>query len=240
MIGIILAAGDGTRLKKSLGEDRCKVMEKVNNIRLIEFALDNLINLNVSDVFVVVGKDAEMIKNTIGKDYKGLNINYARQAEQIGLINAMIQALKVAEADDVILQLADEIFVGFRADDIRKIIDAESYDYYCGITCEEDPQKIKANYSVEIDENMVIEKCTEKPKHITNNLKGTGFCVFRKDVIELLKEIYDEKNNTPNELCDFMNFLSSNGKRGIAFYVADREFNINTKTDLTEVIGFLS
>ncbi len=239
MIGIILAAGDGTRLKKSSGENCCKVLEKVNDTHLIEFALNNLIDLNVVDVFVVVGKDGELIKNVIGNEYKGLNITYIHQAQQIGLINAMVQVLKAVESDDVILQLADEIFIGFRADGIKRIIGSDEHDYCCGITYEDEPEKIKANYSVEMNEQMIIEKCTEKPKVITNNIKGTGFCIFKKDVIDLLKDIYDEQNNTPNELCDFVNLLVSDGRKGIAYCLADREFNINTKTDLLEATKFL-
>lgn len=240
MIGIILAAGNGTRLKKSSGENCCKVLEQVNDIRLIEFALNNLIELNVDNVFIVVGKDGELIKSTIGNKYKELNIEYTYQAEQIGLINALMQVLKTIESDDVVLQLADEIFIGLKSADIKKIIANEEYNFGCGITYETDPQKIKANYSVETDENMVIEKCTEKPQQIINNLKGTGFCIFRKDALDLLKETYDEQNNTPNDLCDFVNLLVAAGRKGVAFCLADKEFNINTMADLTEATKYLS
>lgn len=240
MTGIILAAGNGTRLKESSGENCCKVLKKVNGISLIEFALNNLVELNVANVFIVVGLDGELIKKTLGNIYKCLKITYIYQSEQIGLINALMQAIEVAESDDIILQLADEIFISFRADEVRRILSDDVLDFGCGITCEDDLQKIKANYSIETDCNMVIEKCTEKPEHITNNLKGTGLCVFKKDVIDLLKEVYDKKNNTPNDLCDFVNCLVAEKRRGAAFCVADKEFNINTIEDLTQAIEFLS
>ncbi len=240
MIGIILAAGDGTRLKKSSGENCCKVLKKVNNIHLLEFSLNNLIELDVTDVFIVVGKDGNIIKNIIGNDYKGLKITYVHQPYQKGLINALIQVLSVVNADDVVLQLADEIFIEFKSQSIKNLIEANEYSFYCGITYENDPLKIRGNYSIETDENMLVEKCVEKPKNVVNNLKGTGFCIFRNNVLCLLKEIYNETNNAPNDLCDFINLLVAQKINGLAFIVAEREFNINTVADLTQVTDFLS
>ncbi len=239
MIGIILGAGDGTRLKNSSGEACCKVLQKVAGLHLIEYALNNLIKIQVSDVYIVVGKDRELIKAAIGDDYKGLKITYIYQAEQKGLVNAMMQVLNAIKPNDAVLQLADEIFTGLKSESIAKIINEGSYDYCYGITYEDEPEKIKANYSVEVGENMLIGKCVEKPQHIVNNIKGTGFCIFKKEMLSLLKEIYDEENNAPADLCDVANLLTEQGKKGYAFCVADREFNINTSADLaqaTEII----
>ena len=65
MIGVILAAGDGKRLKKSSSEDSCKPLIKIKGKRLIEYSLDNLIELDVEKAFIVVGKDDrdEVMKN---------------------------------------------------------------------------------------------------------------------------------------------------------------------------------
>lgn len=239
MIGIILAAGGGTRLKDSAGEDFCKVLQKVNNTHLIEFALNNLIALNITDALVVVGSYGELIKQAIGYEYKGLKITYVQQLNQIGLGNAFVQALKqMRGADNVILQLADEIFIDFKSKEIKELISADEYDFYCGVTYETNREKIKANYSVETDENLIIKKCTEKPTLVVNDIKGTGFCVFKSEALQYLKNKYNETDNVPNDLCDYMNFLVAEGKRGLAFCLAEKEFNINTISDLEEAREF--
>lgn len=239
MIGIILAAGDGTRLKNSAGEDCCKVLQKVNNTHLIEFALNNLTALNITDAFVVVGGYGNLIKQAIGHEYKGLKITYVQQLHQIGLINALVMALKqMQEADNVILQLADEIFIDFNSNEIKELISADEYDFYCGVTHETNREKIKANYSVETDENLLIKKCTEKPTVVVNDIKGTGFCVFKSEALQYLKNKYNETDNVPNDLCDYMNFLVAEGKRGLTFCLAEKEFNINTISDLEEAREF--
>lgn len=240
MIGIILAAGDGTRLKNSTGENHCKALQKINGTKLIEFALGNLADLDIKKVYIVVGKEGELVKGAIGYNYKGLDVSYVHQKEQKGLVNALIEALRNLEYNnDVILQLADEIFINLKIDTIKSFFPASDTAFYCGVTYEDNSQKIKSNFSVETDENNALVSCIEKPKHVKNNIKGTGFCIFRTSALDILREIYNENTNTPNDLCDYMNTLIQKGKAGSVFVVADKEFNINTSDDLKEIISYL-
>lgn len=239
MTGVILAAGNGVRLKDTTGEDVCKALRKINDTYLIEFALNNLVELNIDKAVIVVGKQGELIKKAVGSEYRGIEISYAYQTEQRGLINAFMQAVELIESDDVVLQLADEIFVGFKSESINALAGEMTFDFCCGFTYENDKEKIKGNFSVETDENSVMIKCTEKPSIVTNNIKGTGFCIFKRSSVELLKSIYDEATNKPDDLCDFLNFLISVNRKGLAFCLAEKEFNINTASDITEAENFL-
>ena len=240
MIGVILAAGDGTRLKIPSDSADCKALKKANQKCLIEYALNNLIDLNIDNAIIVVGKHGNLIRSFLGNKYKGINISYVTQQKQNGLINAFIQAIKVIPSHkDVVLQLADEIFVNFDVNSVQKYIDNTDYIFSCGITYENNPDKIKSNFSIDLNENQTIIKCTEKPMVVTNNIKGTGFCIFKKEALQNLLKLYDEEKNTPNDLCDYINFLTTHNKKCGVFLVADKEFNINTKTDLEEADLFL-
>lgn len=241
MVGIILAAGNGTRLKNSIGSDCCKALTKINDMYLIEFALNNILQLGVDKVCIVIGKQGDLIKAAIGDEYKDIQVTYAFQQQQKGLINALVHGISSVGGDeDIILQLADEVLVGLKADDIRNAISQTEYDFYCGVTFEDDENKIKNNFSVDVDEKSVIIACKEKPVEIINNIKGTGFCIFRNSAVKLLKSMYNESTNIPNDLCDYMNSLIAAGKSGSALFVADKEFNINTYRDLEEVLNFLN
>lgn len=240
MVGIILAAGDGNRLKNSSSEKICKPLLLINGKRLIEYALDNLLQINIDKAYIVVGKEGRFIKEAIGSNYKGLNVSYVTQKEQKGLINALMQALLVIESnEDVVLQLADEIFIKFQKETVVSHLAMSYADFFCGVTYENNPQKIKNNFSVETDDKFALISCTEKPHHINNNIKGTGFCIFRNSALNVLRNIYNENTNTPNDLCDYMSALIANKKRGFVFFVADKEFNINTYYDFEDIIGFL-
>lgn len=235
MIGVILAAGDGTRLKTSTGQDICKALRKINNTHLIEFALNNLIELEATEVYIVVGKQGDLIKNAIGTQYKSLNVNYVLQEQQKGLMNAFLQALKVIDCDEtVILQLSDEIFIDLEVESIKNAVKTENFDFYCGVTHEENLEKIKNNFSVETDSESLIMKCTEKPKVVTNNIKGTGFSIFSIKSQNIIKETYELNPDKLYDLCDCFNFLATSGCRGLALTIANKEFNINTVSDLTE------
>lgn len=235
MIGVILAAGDGTRLKMSTGQDICKPLKKINNTHLIEFALNNLIDLEANEAYIVVGKQGDLIKNVIGNKYKNLNVHYVIQEQQNGLMNAFLQALNIIDNNEtVILQLSDEIFVSLNIDAIKDILRTEKSDFYCGVTYEENPEKIRNNFSVETDSDFILVKCIEKPQVVTNNIKGTGFSIFNGKTIKNIKEIYKTEPQKIYDLCDCFNYLTATGFVGSTFVVAEKEFNINTNSDLIE------
>lgn len=236
MIGVILAAGDGTRLKKSTGQDICKALRIVNDKPLLTYSLDNLIELGATKVYIVVGKQGDSIKKTFGDKYKSLTLNYVSQKEQKGLMNAFDEALKVMDCNEtVILQLSDEIFIDLKAEEIKNMIKGEKADFYCGVTPEENVEKIKNNFSVEANAESLLVKCIEKPKVVTNNIKGTGFTIFSGKTLEVIKS----KADTLKDLCDCFNYLTEIGYKGLVFNVAEREFNVNTLSDLTEAEKYL-
>ena len=63
-------------------------------------------------------------------------------------MNAFLQALNVMDCNEiVVLQLSDEIFVGLNSELIKSMVKDEKTDFYCGVTLEDNPQKIKNNFS---------------------------------------------------------------------------------------------
>ena len=240
MVGVILAAGDGKRLKSSRNEDCCKPLIKINEKSLITYALDNLVRLNIQKAYIVIGKEGALIKSVIGNEYKNIKLHYVYQQEQKGLMNAFVQALKVIDDNEtVMLQLSDEIFIDLNTEFIRNELETEKFDFYCGVTNEENPEKIKNNFSVETDNESLLVKCTEKPEVVTDNIKGTGFSIFSGKTQKIIKKTYESESDKICDLCDSFNYLVALGYQGLVFFVAEREFNINTVSDLTEAETFL-
>ena len=228
MVGVILAAGDGARLKASTGKPVCKVLEQISGTYLIAYALNNLVALNIERAFIVVGREGDAIKNAIGNRYQTVNVTYIEQSNPNGLMGALLQALPMVGQEDMLLQLADEVFVDLKTESIKELIAQPNADFHCGITYEADPDKIKHNFSVAV-EGAKLQSCTEKPTTVLNDIKGTGFCLFTNQTLQLLKQMPQV-----SDLCDFMNALLDNGQTGTIFQVAEREFNINTLSDLEE------
>lgn len=236
MVGVILAAGNGTRFGSS---SFCKVLNRINNITLIELALNHLVQFGIHEAYIVVGKHADRISGILGCEYSGIQIHYVHQPKQLGLINALVQALPfLPEGEDVCLQLADEVFFDLKTEAIKDSLAEMGFDVYCGITIEENPEKIMQNYSVEVSGTSRITRCVEKPTSVPNNMKGTGMCFFRHSTLQMLGQIYDTHTGAPCDLCDFLNYLIAAGRTVTALLVAEKEININTPADLEEAVAF--
>ena len=235
MIGIILAAGMGRRLMKDTGIDRSKALVEVGGKRLIDYALENLHLMQVDKIYIVVGEHKNDIVDAVGDRYRGIPIAYVIQSEPIGLINAISKVLPFCDTGAVV-QLSDEIFINPNTDFISRYQNRTA-DFLCGIIKEKEPERIKENYAVIADKQGNLLSTREKPTEIVNDLKGTGFCIFSKDCMDILKSAYSDEKNMPCDLCDFMNLLIWEGKKGRCFEVADSEININTKADLDYAIA---
>lgn len=228
MVGLILAAGEGRRLFGVDTAESCKPLVEVHGKRLLSCALDNLAPFGIRQAVIVVGRHKNAIQTIYGDAYKGIRLTYAYQNEPNGIVNAILSAEEYI-TDDFVLQLSDEIFFGLKSIDNP----FEGFkDFAVGYVTEEDENKIKGNYSIDLDSNHEILKCTEKPTVVANHYKGTGFCFFRKKTLNILKAFYDQEINKPTDLCDFINLLISKGNRGCIIEIADAEININTKQDL--------
>lgn len=96
---IILAAGQGTRMKS----DTSKVLHKVFNRPLVHYPIEAAKFAGAEDICLVIGHKAEEVQTVMGDD-----ITYALQSEQLGTGHAVIQALDfIEDADEVIILYGD-------------------------------------------------------------------------------------------------------------------------------------
>ena len=82
---VVLAAGKGTRMKSALP----KVLHVAGGRRLIDHALAAAATLSPTSIVVVVGHEAELLKQAIGKRP---GLSFARQEPQLGTGHALLQA----------------------------------------------------------------------------------------------------------------------------------------------------
>jgi bifunctional UDP-N-acetylglucosamine pyrophosphorylase / glucosamine-1-phosphate N-acetyltransferase len=83
IFAVVLAAGQGTRMKSKL----YKVLHPVCGKSMVEHVIDNINTLNTNRIVTVVGHGAEMVKETLGDKSE-----YVLQAEQLGTAHAIQQA----------------------------------------------------------------------------------------------------------------------------------------------------
>lgn len=111
MQAIILAAGMGKRLGE-LTRDNTKCMIKVNGERMIDRTLTMLSHLNLTRVVIVIGYCGDNLRNYVGKEYKGLKIQYIENPiyDKTNNIYSLALAKKELQEDDTLLLESDIIF----------------------------------------------------------------------------------------------------------------------------------
>jgi len=112
MQAIVLAAGMGKRLG-GLTHDSTKCMLPFNGRRLIEYTLDAIVSTKVvTRVVMVVGHGAEEVVKFIGKEYRGIAVEYVHNPvyNKTNNIYSLLLAKEYLETDDTILFESDLIF----------------------------------------------------------------------------------------------------------------------------------
>ncbi|QOR34509.1 bifunctional UDP-N-acetylglucosamine diphosphorylase/glucosamine-1-phosphate N-acetyltransferase GlmU [Clostridium sp. 'deep sea'] len=101
LVAILLTAGKGKRMKSKL----IKNLHPLAGKPIINHLIDTVKEINVKDIAVVIGNDAEKVKQNLGEGY-----NYIYQKELLGTGHALLQA------NDFIHQHRDCTILVFLAD----------------------------------------------------------------------------------------------------------------------------
>lgn len=98
---IILAAGQGTRMKSPLP----KVLHPVAGRPMVEHVVNTASSLAASRIHVVIGHGAETVKQELSH----LDINWVSQEQQLGTGHAVLQALPAVDDDSTVLVLYGDV-----------------------------------------------------------------------------------------------------------------------------------
>lgn len=91
MKGVVLAAGEGTRLRPLTAETP-KALLDVGGRPILTRCFEQLVDLGVTELIVVVGYEGERIRERYGESFSGVPISYARQAKREGMAHALLAA----------------------------------------------------------------------------------------------------------------------------------------------------
>ena len=111
---IILAAGEGKRMKSKLP----KVLHKVCGKTMVEHVINTAEEAGADDICVVIGHGGDAVKESL----EGRNVKFALQAEQLGTGHAVMQAGEFIEKDaDILVLYGDTPLI--TAETIKKLLD---------------------------------------------------------------------------------------------------------------------
>lgn len=91
MKAVVLAAGEGTRLRPRTAETPKGLLE-IGGKPILTHCFEQLATLGAEELVVVVGYEGEQIRNRYGDDFAGVPISYACQHEREGMAHALLAA----------------------------------------------------------------------------------------------------------------------------------------------------
>ena len=178
MQAVLMVAGKSTRTYP-LTLTRPKPLLPIMNRALIRHSLDQLAGL-FDQVIFITGYKKEHIEAELGDAYKGMQLIYQEQKEQMGTGHAVLQA-KAHITGKFVAMNGDDLFA---RQDIENLIE---YDYAALAKRVPEPSM----YGVfQVDGKNRVKKLVEKPKQYIGDLANIGCYVLQPD-------FFKELENTP-------------------------------------------
>lgn len=228
---IILAAGQGTRIKSNIP----KVLHKVCGKEMVNHVIDNMRKAEIEDVNVIIGNGSELVKEST----KDRNVSYSLQEEQLGTGHAVKCAKEFLQGKDGVVA----VFTGdaplTRVETIKKLVDehikkgnkATLLSAYV-----DDPTGYGRiiRYGEEVLKIVEHKDCNEEELKV-NEMNAGMYCFDIKSLLSSLEEL--NNNNVQGEyyLTDVIGILKSKGEK-VGALLTDYEdtLGVNSRAQLAE------
>jgi glucose-1-phosphate thymidylyltransferase len=187
MKGIILAGGEGTRLRP-LTLSISKQLLPVYNKPMVYYPLSVLMLAGIRDILVITMPDAlPAFQRLLGDGGQwGLRLSYATQAVARGLADAFLIGEEFIAEEPVCLILGDNIFYGYGI--TGKVEAAAQMDEGALVFAYavNDPQRYGI---IEFDANGRAISIEEKPQHPKSRYAVPGLYFYDRQVVKLAKSV---------------------------------------------------
>ncbi len=205
MKGVVIAAGEGKRLKP-LTHTRPKCMIPVAGRPILSHVLEGLRGAGIREVVIVVNYLKDRIIDEFGDGKKvGMKIRYAVQKEMRGTADAFLAAEGIV--DDTFVGIAGDVITESSA--IKKLISSHESEMTVGLKRVEDV----SNYGVAEIARGRIKKFEEKPKNHRSGLANCSMYVMESSVFPKLKSLEMSKRGE-YEVTDLIRTLAKKGEVG--------------------------
>ena len=191
MKGIILAGGEGNRLKP-LTTHISKQLLPVYDKPMIYYPLSVLMLANIKEIVIVSDvNNIDLFKNLLGDGSDlGLKIEYAVQKSPKGIPDAFLVSEELIKNQKVCLILGDNIFYGPNFS--QTLIEVQNNNF--GSVVFGYPVKDPSRFGVaEFDHHKNIIRIQEKPNNPSSNMAITGLYFYDESVVEKVKSLRPSK-----------------------------------------------
>ena len=187
MDAIILAAGEGTRLRP-LTSTRPKPMLQVAGKTILEWDLEALARNGFNKAIVVVGYKRDVIVDYFGKKFNGIKLEYVNQREQLGTAHAVSMAEGKVKKEFLVMNgdliVSEKLISNFIKDHKKN----KSENSMCLVDVK-DPSE----FGIVQLRGFLVKKITEKPRESKSRLANAGIYVFNEEIFGAIRNVKKSK-----------------------------------------------
>ncbi|MDY6973236.1 MAG: sugar phosphate nucleotidyltransferase [Thermodesulfobacteriota bacterium] len=230
-LGIILAAGTGSRIQP-LSLSFPKPLLPICNKPIIQYQIEIMIRLGIKRIFIVCGHLKGNLQNRFrdGRDL-GVTIQYIDQERPLGIAHALARVEPYADRP-FLLFLGDIFFVTRNMEEILHIFENRRACGVLAVKQESRPEYIKRNYAVLLHESGMVKRVVEKPRYISNNLKGCGIYFFDLPIFDAVRRTPRTAMRDEYEITSSIQILIDDGYPVFPAEAIEWDMNITTVNDL--------
>jgi NDP-sugar pyrophosphorylase family protein len=231
LVGVILAAGKGTRMAP-FSQRFPKPLLPICNRPILEYQIEYMKRAGIREIIMVIGHLGYAIARHFGDgDSVGVKIRYVEQEETLGIAHAMGR-LEPYITSPFLLFLGDIFFI---TEDLSVMIDLlleKKASAVLAVKEEEDPEAIKRNFAVLLNEDGYVKRVIEKPRYVTNPLKGCGLYLFDLHIFDAIRRTPRTAMRDEYEITDAIQILVDDGFPVVVSNIVHKDMNVSFPHDL--------
>lgn len=234
---VVLAAGQGTRMKSKL----YKVLHPVCGKPMVQHVVDQVSNLDIKHIVTIIGHGAELVKSQLGEQ-----CSYALQEEQLGTAHAVMQAQEMlADKDGVTLVVCGDtpLIKAETMEALFKHHDETNAKATVLTAYTDDPTgygRIIRNENGQVEKIVEQKDASEEERKVKEINTGT-YCFDNKSLFDALNNVSNENVQGEYYLPDVIEILKNAGEIVSAFQTDDFEetLGVNDRVALSKAEGIM-
>lgn len=235
MMGVILAAGKGTRMRP-FSEHYPKPILPLGGKPLLAHQLEMMKAVGVEHVVIVIGHLGHQVVREIGDGERfGLRIEYVEQGETLGIAHAVYKLERFVDRP-FFLFLGD---IYFETENLasmpERMMGPGGADAVLAVKREPDAEKMRRNFVVLTEANGRVHRVVEKPRFAKTDLKGCGIYLFDQSFFDAVRRTPRTAMRDEYEITDAIQIYIEDGYRVEAAEVIRDDLNLSYPMDLLDL-----
>ena len=232
--GAILAAGRGTRMQP-FSDEYPKPLLPICGKPLIQYQIETMASLGIRRIFIVIGHNGFRLVQALGTgDTFGVALAYVEQTDQMGIAHALGRLEPHVSAPFLVF-LGDIFFTAKDPGKMLRLAAEDDLQAVLATKVEEDAEAIRRNFTVNVDDDGLVRRVIEKPRHVKTHLKGCGLYLFDLHVFDAIRRTPRTAMRDEYEITNAIQIMVDDGCRIKCANVVEADLNLTVPSDLLAV-----